>query len=99
MGPSDRYDDPDFRLCFARLVTHYWRHAAWLEDGQLLRDLDRLDGIPGVLIHGRRDVSSPLEVPWAIAQRWGRLVVIEDEGHLAGAATEAQIRRALARFR
>jgi proline iminopeptidase len=28
MGPSDRYDDPDFRLCFARLVTHYWRHAA-----------------------------------------------------------------------
>jgi proline iminopeptidase len=99
MGPSRRYEDPTFRLCFARLVTHYWRHAAWLEDGQLLRGLDRLEGIPGVLIHGRRDVSSPLDVPREIAQRWGELTVIEDEGHLAGPATEAEIRRALARFR
>jgi proline iminopeptidase len=99
MGPMSRYEDPRFRLCFARLVTHYWHHAAWLEEGQQLRDLDRLADIPGVLIHGRRDVSSPLRVPQEIAQRWGELVVVEDEGHLAGPATEAQIRRALARFR
>jgi proline iminopeptidase len=27
--PRDpRYDDAAFRMCFARLVTHYWRHAA-----------------------------------------------------------------------
>jgi proline iminopeptidase len=95
MGPSDRYDDPTFRLCFARLVTHYWRHAAWLEDGQLLDNLDRLADIPGVLIHGRRDLSSPLDVPWEIARRWGELVVVEDEGHLAGPATERLLRRAL----
>jgi proline iminopeptidase len=99
MGPMRRYEDPRFRLCFARLVTHYWRHAAWLEEGQLLRDLDRLHNIPGVLIHGRRDRSSPLEVSCEIAQRWGELIVIEDEGHLGGPATDAQIRRALARFR
>lgn len=24
--PSPRYEDPKFRLVFARLVTHYWRH-------------------------------------------------------------------------
>ena len=34
---DDRYDDPRFRLCFARLVTHYWANAAFLEDGQLRR--------------------------------------------------------------
>jgi proline iminopeptidase len=28
-------------MAFARLVTHYWRHAAWLEDGVLLRDAGR----------------------------------------------------------
>jgi len=99
MGPSSRYDDPVFRLCFARLVTHYWRHAAWLEEGQLLRGLDRLHDIPGVLIHGRLDQSSLPAVPREIAQRWGELIVVEDEGHLAGPATEAQIRRALARSR
>ncbi|MEL7209591.1 MAG: alpha/beta fold hydrolase, partial [Actinomycetota bacterium] len=37
-GPAanPRYDDPDFRLCFARLVTHYWANAAFLPEGQLL---------------------------------------------------------------
>jgi proline iminopeptidase len=65
----------------------------------LLRGLDRLDHIPGLLIHGRRDMSSPLAVPAEIAQRWGELIVLEDEGHLAGPAMEAEIRRALARFR
>ena len=35
---NPRYEDPEYRLRFARLVTHYWRNAAFLEDGQLLRD-------------------------------------------------------------
>lgn len=35
--PMIRYADPKFRMCFARLVTHYWRHAAWRADGELLR--------------------------------------------------------------
>jgi proline iminopeptidase len=50
--PDPRYEDPVCRLYFARLVTHYRRHAAWLEDGALLRDIDKLTGIPGMLIHG-----------------------------------------------
>lgn len=33
--PSPRYADPCFRLGFARLVTHYFAHAAWLEEDQL----------------------------------------------------------------
>jgi proline iminopeptidase len=80
---NPRYDDPEFRLRFARLVTHYWRHAAFLEDDQLLRDAPRLDGIPGVLIHGRYDVSGPLETAWRLSQRWStsRLHVIDDAGH------------------
>jgi hypothetical protein len=34
--PYPRFVDPVFRMAFARLVTHYWRHAAWLEDGALM---------------------------------------------------------------
>ena len=81
--PNPRYDDPAFRLRFARLVTHYWRHAAFLEDDQLLRDAPSLDGIPGVLIHGRYDVSSPLETAWRLSQRWttSRLHILADMGH------------------
>ena len=35
--PNPRYEDPEFRLRFAHLVTHYWRHAAFLGEDQLLR--------------------------------------------------------------
>jgi len=84
--PSPRFDDPEFRLRFARLVTHYWRNAAFLEDDQLLRDAPALNGIPGVLIHGRYDVSGPLETAWRLSQSWttSRLHVIDDAGHGGG---------------
>ncbi len=98
--PNPRYDDPAFRLLFARLVTHYWRHVAFLDDDQLLRDAPRLDGIPGVLIHGRYDVSGPLETAWRLSQRWrsSRLHVIEEAGHGDGDAFLAAILDALAEF-
>jgi proline iminopeptidase len=91
--PDPRYDDPVFRLCFARLVTHFWRHAAWLEDGALLRDVESLTGIPAVLIHGRLDLSSPLDVPWMLAESWdgSELVVIDDAGHTGGSSTIAAL--------
>ncbi|HEV2027007.1 MAG TPA: prolyl aminopeptidase [Candidatus Dormibacteraeota bacterium] len=84
--PDPRYEDPSFRMAFARLVTHYWHHAAFLEDGVLLRDAGRLAAIPGVLVHGRMDLSSPLDVPWQLSRVWpgSELVVIDDAGHGAG---------------
>lgn len=66
--PDERFEDPEFRLGFARLVTHYWRHAAFLDEDQLLLNASILNGIPGVLIHGRQDVSSPLETAWRLAR-------------------------------
>ncbi|HET6299274.1 MAG TPA: prolyl aminopeptidase [Kribbella sp.] len=84
--PDPRYQDPVFRLRFARLVTHYWGHAAWIEDGALLRDAGKLAGIPGVLIHGRLDLSSPADIPWKMAQAWpdAELHLVEDGGHGTG---------------
>jgi proline iminopeptidase len=58
--PHPRYEQSAFRLGFARLVTHYWHHNAWLEGDVLQRDANRLSGIPGVLIHGRLDLGSRL---------------------------------------
>ncbi len=98
--PNPRFDDPEFRLRFARLVTHYWRNAAFLEDNQLLRDAAILNGIPGVLIHGRYDVSGPLETAWRLSQSWttSRLQVIDDAGHGGGGTFVAAIVDALAQF-
>ena len=98
--PDPRYEDPSFRLCFARLVTHYWRHAAWLEGSTLLCDAERLLGIPGALVHGGLDFSSPLDIPWQLAQIWtdGELVVVGDEGHDGGASMTDSIISATRRY-
>jgi proline iminopeptidase len=68
--PNPRYDDPAFRMAFARIVTHYFHHGAWLADGQILRDAGRLAGIPGVLIHGRFDLGGPADTAWQLARAW-----------------------------
>lgn len=84
--PSRRFEDPDFRLRFARLVTHYWRHDAFLEDEELIRNAGLLSEIPGVLIHGRYDVSSPLETAWMLHRAWpgSVLQIADDAGHASG---------------
>jgi proline iminopeptidase len=90
-APSLSIADPAFQLAFARLVTHYWSHGCFLEEGQLLRDIERLHGIPAVLIHGRYDVSGPLATAWALHRAWpgSELVVLDDTGHRGGSMTAA----------
>jgi proline iminopeptidase len=81
--PNPRYDDARFRLGFARQVTHCWRNDSWLEPGEIIDNAGRLNGIPGWLIHGRLDLSSPLDGAWSIHKAWptSQLIVIDDEGH------------------
>jgi proline iminopeptidase len=94
---NPRYLDARFRLAFARQVTHCWRNDSWLEPDEIVRNAHRLGGIPGWLIHGRLDVSSPLDAPWRIHQAWpgSHLVVIDEEGH-GGDAMMHTWRRVLA---
>lgn len=97
--PSPAYEDPTFRLNFATLVIHYWKHAAFIEGDGLLAGMHRLGHIPGVLIHGRWDVSSPLSTAWELHKAWpgSTFVVVENEGH-GGAAMVEEVNRAVARF-
>jgi hypothetical protein len=76
------------KLTFVRICTHYFAHAAWLQDGQLLRDAHHLKDIPGVLIDGRLDLSGPLLTAWELAQAWpeAELMIIEDSGHTGSPA-------------
>ena len=74
---------PAFQLACARLVTHYFHHNAWLEEGMLLRHASALAHIPGILVHGRLDLGSPLVTAWALAQAWphSELVIVSGAGY------------------
>ena len=92
-APRLQGETPEFQLTFARLVTHNWSHACFLTDGQILRDMDRLAGIRATLVHGRYDVSSPLDTAWRLHRAWpgSRLSVVDDAGHGGVSLTSAVI--------
>lgn len=88
------------RLAFVRICAHYFAHAAWLEDGELLRNAHRLHDIPGVLIHGRLDLGSPLITAWELERAWPAAErVIVDAGHTSGDATRSAVLTATERFK
>jgi proline iminopeptidase len=91
-GLSPRFTDPAFRMAFARIVTHYVRHDAWLEDGSLLRDAGSLADIPGILVNGRFDFQAPIGWAWDLKRVWPRakLVIVDDAAHDASNASIAR---------
>jgi proline iminopeptidase len=91
---------PAARLAFVRIASHYFAHGAWLAEGALLRDAGRLAGLPGVLIHGRLDLGSPLDTAWHLARAWpgAELTVIGDSGHLGSDTMRGSVVGALDRF-
>lgn len=85
-APHPRYQDPTFRMVFARLVTHYWSNNCFLAGEQLRDGMDKLADLPAVLVHGKYDVSSPLDTAWELHRRWpgSRLVIADQAGHGGG---------------
>jgi proline iminopeptidase len=83
--PGPRTADPAWRMAFARLCAHYFSHRVWLEDGQVLRDVERLHGIPAILVHGRLDLQGPVGTAWELARTWpdAELVVVQGASHAA----------------
>lgn len=88
------------RRAFVRICTHYFAHLAWLGEDELLRGAPALAGIPGILIHGRLDLSAPLLTAWELARAWpdAELVVVEDSGHTGSPTMRAALTDAIARF-
>ena len=80
---TDSFGEDEFAMAFARIENHFFVHAGWLEEGQLIRDAAKLAGIPGVIVHGRYDMPCPLRYAWALHKAWPRAEfhIVEGAGH------------------
>ena len=81
--PSGRWLEPEFQLARARIITHYFLHNCWLEEGEVLRNIDKIASIPGVLVQGRFDIASPLTSAWLLSKTWSNceLIIVKGAGH------------------
>lgn len=79
----DSFGEDHFAIAFARIENHFFVNKCWLEEGQLLRDAYKLQGIPAVIVHGRYDMPCPLRNAWQLAKVWpdAKLNIIEAAGH------------------
>lgn len=86
-GPSvipPRFDEDSFVDAFARIECHYFRNKGFFaSDGWLLEQAHRLKDIPGIIVHGRYDVVTPLSSAWALKKAWpeAELQIVPDAGH------------------
>ena len=80
---SDKFGEDDFAIAFARIENHYFVHAGWMDEGQLLRDAHKLQDIPGTIVHGRYDMPCPARYAWGLHKAWPKadFRLIEGAGH------------------
>jgi len=92
----EHFGEAHLALSLARIEAHYFVNDVFLEPDQLLRDVDRIRAIPGIVIHGRYDVICPVEQAWELARAWpeAELGIVPAAGH---AASEPSILDALVR--
>lgn len=81
----DFFGSPHTAISLARIEAHYFMNDAFLEPNQILRDINKIESIPGVIIQGRYDMVCPMESAWALHQAWpqSRMYVVPDAGHSA----------------
>ncbi|HVY89586.1 MAG TPA: prolyl aminopeptidase [Hyphomonadaceae bacterium] len=86
-GPKQRpprFDEADFLDAFARIECHYFHNKGFFEsDGWLLEQAAKFGDLPGVIVHGRYDVVTPLSSAWALNKAWPKSVlkIVPDAGH------------------
>ncbi|MFE8873019.1 prolyl aminopeptidase [Acetobacter persici] len=67
---ENQHEDADYALAFSRIENHYFVHGGWLEEGQLIRDVDRIRHIPTVIVQGRYDMATPVRTAWDLHRAW-----------------------------
>ena len=73
-----------YALAFARIECHYFVNNGFFErDDQLLAHAHRIADIPGVIVHGRYDVVTPVRNAFDLHHAWPKAEfrVVPDAGH------------------
>ena len=78
------FGEPQYAVAFARIECHYFQNAGFFErDDQLIANAGKLRAIPGVIVHGRYDLCTPVSIAWDLHKAWPEASFrpVADAGH------------------
>jgi proline iminopeptidase len=78
------FGEPRYAIAFARIECHYFVNRGFFEfDGQLIANAGLIRHIPGVIVHGRYDMCTPVTIAWDLHRAWpeAELRIVPDSGH------------------
>ena len=72
-------------LALARIECHYFVNNGFMEENQLIDNVDRILNIPAVIVKGIYDLVCPMISAWVLSNAWpeARLRIVPDAGHAA----------------
>ena len=75
----------DMALALARIECHYFVNGGFMEEDQLIKNVQRIRNIPAIIVQGRYDVVCPAVSAWDLAEAWpeAELRISPDAGHAA----------------
>ena len=82
----NNWGEPDFAIAVSRIECHYFINKGFFDsEDHLLKNMNRIRHIPGVIVQGRYDVVCPMQSAWELHQRWpeAQFHVTPDAGHSA----------------
>jgi proline iminopeptidase len=90
----DYFSDPHIALSIARIECHYFINKGFMRENQLLKNMHKINHLPGIIVHGRYDAICPIDQADALHRLWPKSTykIIPDAGH---AASESGICEAL----
>jgi len=72
-------------VAMAQIEVHYFVNHCFMEEGQLMRDVEKIRHIPAVIVNGRYDALCPASNAFELAAVWPEadLRITPDAGHSA----------------
>lgn len=82
---AEEFGAAEMALALARIECHYFVNNGFMENNQLINEVDMIRNIPAVIVQGRYDVVCPAVSAWELSRAWPEadLRIVPDAGHAA----------------
>ena len=80
----DCYQESHRAQAMAKISAHFAINNLFIPDNQILENMEKIAHIPGILIHGRYDMITPVDHAFKLHKHWraAECHIIRDAGHL-----------------